>query len=103
MPWKNTSAMDQKSEFITLWESNNYSFSALCRAFSISRTAGYKIVNRYKEFGPAAIVESSRAPFSQPNRTPVEIEEAIIDLRKDHKKWGHESLIHFLSHSSQKK
>jgi len=88
MPWINTSTMDQKSEFINLWESNNYSFAALCRAFEISRTAGYNIINKYKEFGPAAHVESSKAPFSQPNRTPVEIEEAIIALRKDHKNWG---------------
>jgi transposase InsO family protein len=88
MPWKNTSTMDQKSEFITLWESNNYSFSSLCKEFDISRTAGYNIINRYKEFGPQSVIENSRAPFSQPNRTPVNIEQAIVELRKNHKNWG---------------
>ncbi|NQY68244.1 MAG: helix-turn-helix domain-containing protein [Flavobacteriales bacterium] len=70
---KNVSTMEQESEFITLWESNNYSFSALCNEFNISRTAGYNIINKYKEFGPSGIADNSRAPFRQPNKTPAEI------------------------------
>ena len=88
MPWKNVSTMEQKIEFITLWESNNYSFSALCREFKISRTAGYNIINKYKEYGPSCIADNSRAPFNQPNRTSTEIEQAIVKLRKKHKNWG---------------
>ncbi len=57
MPWINTSTMDQKSEFINLWESNNYSFAALCRAFEISRTAGYNIINCQVSLGCYGILE----------------------------------------------
>ncbi len=88
MPWKDTSAMEEKVEFINEWLSNRYTVTELCEAFGISRTTAYKYFDRYAKEGFNAFLEQSRAPVQHPNQTPEDIELAIIDLRKLHKRWG---------------
>ena len=39
------------------------SMTDLCQEFGISRKAGYKIFNRYKEEGLIALEDRSRRPF----------------------------------------
>ncbi|MCB2218291.1 MAG: helix-turn-helix domain-containing protein, partial [Desulfobulbaceae bacterium] len=51
MPWKETTAMEQKIEFITEWRSGQFAITELCRAFGISRTTAYKYINRFQEKG----------------------------------------------------
>jgi transposase len=36
--------------------------SEVCRAFGISRKTGYKIFERYKEYGLEALTDRSRRP-----------------------------------------
>jgi hypothetical protein len=44
MPWKESTIMEQKIEFICEWRSGNYTITELCRSFEISRPTAYKII-----------------------------------------------------------
>ena len=88
MPWKDTTAMNEKIEFISEWKTGLYSISELCRNFDISRPTAYKIIQRFNNSGYQGLLEHSRAPYVQPNRTNEKVERAIIKLRKKHKNWG---------------
>lgn len=92
MTWKETTTMEQKIEFITEWRSGNYSISELCREFEISRPTAYKYIKRYQQVGLKGLQEHQRAPFTHPNKTPLEIEEKIIHYRKKHSRWGGEKI-----------
>jgi transposase-like protein len=48
MPWKETTTMEQKIEFICEWNAQKYSIAELCRAFEVSRPTAYKLINRYE-------------------------------------------------------
>lgn len=88
--------MDQKKEFILNWKSNQSSFAQLCRDFQISRMSGYKYVKRYQEEGMEGLEERSRAPHNIPNKTPEPITKRIIELRKEHPRWGAKKLHQIL-------
>jgi transposase len=51
MPWKETTIMEQKIEFICEWRTGKYSITELCRAFEISRPTAYKIIARFENEG----------------------------------------------------
>ena len=98
MPWKDNTVMEQKIEFISEWNSGLYSIAELCRAFEISRPTAYRLINRFAEDGYQGFFERSRAPSRHPNKTSEEIELAIIDLRKRHKRWGARKIWKLLQH-----
>jgi transposase-like protein len=56
---------------------------ALCAELEISRQTFYKYRRRFAEEGPAGLAERSRRPRSSPGAVSVEIEEAIVRLRKE--------------------
>ncbi|CCV03333.1 transposase (fragment) [Mesorhizobium metallidurans STM 2683] len=62
--------------------------SDVCREFGISRKAGYKIFNRYKEDGLEALSDRSRRPVRYANQLPVQVERLIIDCKRDKPHWG---------------
>jgi transposase len=47
---------------------------ALCREFAISRKTGYKIFDRYKEYGLEALTDRSRRPWRYANQLPQQVE-----------------------------
>jgi len=51
-------------------ERNELRFAEICERFEISRKTGYKWLARYKESGPAGLLERSRRPHHSPNATP---------------------------------
>lgn len=88
MPWKNTTTMEQKIEFICEWSTNKYTITELCLGFGISRPTAYKLISRYEKLGLKGLREQSRSPINHPNRTPHYVEEKILHLKKKHKRWG---------------
>lgn len=87
MPWKETSVMDERMKFIGRLLSGE-KMAWLCREFGISRMTGHKIWNRYQESGARAIQNRSRAPHTHPNRTPFEVEQLIVRVKKEKCRWG---------------
>lgn len=95
MPWKERTVMDKRSRFLAEAISKERSFSAVCRAYGISRKTGYKWLHRY-ETGQA-LSDKSRAPRHRPHKTAPEIEQEILRIRTKHPGWGPRKLLHELS------
>ena len=96
MPFKGTSAMDQKTRFIADYLTGFFSHTELCHSYGISRPTGYKWIDRYEAEGSAGLVDRSRCPHHCPQETPREIVAAIVELRKQ-KGWGPKKLLKILS------
>lgn len=88
MPWTEVRPMDERIRFVVEAGSGAESMSWLCRKYGISRKTGYKWLNRAQLHGIFALSEHSRAPRNCPHRTPIEMREALIALRKANPSWG---------------
>ena len=92
MPWKETTTMEQKVEFICEWLSRNYTITELCRQFGISRPTAYRLIQSYESYGIEGLIEKTRSPINHPNKTKKEVEEKILFLKGKHKNWGAKKL-----------
>ena len=94
MPWKEYKLMDQKLLFIGDYLRGYFSVTELCNRFGISRTTGYKWINRYQASGrPDALLGISKRPHFSPNKTSDEIVQALLELRDKHPFWGPRKLL----------
>lgn len=88
MPWKASTAMSQRQEFVELACQESANIRALCRQFGITPRTGYKWLHRYWEDGPAGLFERSRRPRASPERTPPAVEAQVLQVRRAHRAWG---------------
>jgi transposase InsO family protein len=88
MPWKESSIVSQRQEFVMLASAENANIRQLCRRFGISPTAGYKWLDRYQSDGLAGLKDQSRRPKNSPRRSSDEVEQAVVKLRQKHPTWG---------------
>jgi len=88
MPWKECDTMSLREEFVRLAMSESANLSFLCRRFGISRTTGYKWVDRYRAQGRDGLRDSSRRPSHSPSRTEACLEATVLKLRDRHPAWG---------------
>lgn len=88
MPWKQSSTMSQRQEFVILANVDKANMRQLCRRFGISPTTGYKWLGRYQADGPLGLKDHSRRPKSSPIRTSAKVEQAVVQLRQEHPAWG---------------
>jgi transposase InsO family protein len=88
MPWKETTTMEQKVEFICEWRTQKYSITELCKTFNISRPTAYKFIARFEKDGIEGLKGQSTAPKKHPNSTKDEVVKNIIQLKEKHKLWG---------------
>jgi len=94
MPWKEVKPMDQKLRFISDYLNGYFSVTELCSRFGISRTTGYKWINRYQASGqPDALLEVSRRPHYSPHKTAEEVVRALLEVRDKHPFWGPRKLL----------
>lgn len=87
MPWKETSIMTERLKFI-MRVNEGEKITDLCEEFGISRKTGHKIINRFNEYGPEGLYNKPRAPLRVANKTPFEIEQLILNLKRDKLSWG---------------
>jgi hypothetical protein len=66
MPWKGCSVMEERMRFVVRLLAGEQ-MSVVCREFGISRKTGYKIFERYKDYGLEALAGRSRRPFRYGN------------------------------------
>jgi transposase len=81
MPWKETTTMSSRTDFIHLAEIEGVNISELCRRFGVSRKTGYKWLKRYRLDGESGLVDHSRRPHHSPRRSAAELEEAVVKVR----------------------
>jgi putative transposase len=79
--------MDERLRFVARLLDGEQ-MTALCAEFKISRKTGYKIFERYKDYGVHGLTDRSRRPYRHANQLPVMIEALIVRLKKDYPDWG---------------
>ena len=62
MPWRETSPMEQRLEFIREYETELFTMTELAAQYGITRKTGYKWLERYAAEGPLGLCERSRRP-----------------------------------------
>lgn len=96
MPWKETSVMEQRKQFVLAWQTQRYSKTELCEQFNISRPTGDKWLKRHFEEGLSGLSDRSKAPKTHPNATPMEICEMLIQAKHKRPHWGAKKLLNLL-------
>ena len=90
MPWRVETVMSQRKEFVALARSEGVIMSELCLRRGISRKTGYKWLRRYLEGGEQRLDDLPKRPHHSPNRTSDDMEQLVVDLRREHPtKGGH--------------
>lgn len=97
MSWSETTAMEQRIQFIRDWRRGVHTVSDLCALYGVSRKTGYKWAQRYVEEGPDGLLERSHVARVVHNRTSQEVEQALLELRLRHPSWGAKKLLLILS------
>src|SRR5205823_4856732 len=69
----------------------------LCRRFEITRVTGYKWCERFAAGGDAGLEDRSRAPRQSPQAVGERAAEKILDLRRQHPRWGPKKLRAYLA------
>ena len=92
MPFKETCVLDETVRFVLACVAGEETMTSLCQQFGISRQWGYEMLRRYREGGVTGLEARSRAPHRPAHTMPVEIADAIIELRRDYPSWGPKKL-----------
>jgi transposase InsO family protein len=87
MPWKASSTMSERLRFIARVEEGE-GISDLAREFGISEKTAYKFLARWKAHGVRGLEDRSHAVDRMAHRTPGEIVELVLALRRENPTWG---------------
>lgn len=96
MPFQETHAMEQRTKFVSDFESSGESLSELCARYQVSRVTGYKWLERYEEEGLEGLWERSRAPHQVGHTLSEALKGLIVEARHAHPKWGPRKLLAWL-------
>jgi len=96
MPWMETNAMTERQHFIEDYKSGQWTMADLCTHYGVSRTTGYKWLERHEASGPGALQDRSRAPRSCPHKTSPEVVRLILQ-EADKYGWGARKVLKRLS------
>jgi transposase InsO family protein len=88
MCWRASGVVEQRRKFVQEYESGQWTMAELCRVYEISRESGYKWLKRSRSEGEPGLEDRSRAPRRHPNQTDAEIEQQVLQLRRQHATWG---------------
>ena len=97
MPWKETSAMEQRFLFVQEVLEGDESQAAWCRRYGISGPTGRKWLRRYRQEGFLGLLDRSRAPRHHPNEMAAELAAMLLAVRREHPTWGPRKLRAWLS------
>lgn len=100
MPWKETTSMTLRTEFVALARHKDINVTELARRFGISRKTAYKWLHRHT--AGEALSDRSRRPHHSPTRTSPEVEAAVVALRNEHEAWGGRKLARVLRNQGWK-
>jgi putative transposase len=93
MPWRETSPMEQRLQFVREYETGLFTMVELATQYGISRKTGYKWVDRYDGEGALGLQDRSRRPHHSPQATAPELIDALVRLRQRHPRWGPKKLL----------
>jgi len=88
MPWKESTAMSSRLEFVRLASVPGANIQALSRGFGISRKTAYKWLDRYEREGESGLLEQSRRPHNSPSLASPSVEKRVLALHEADPYWG---------------
>lgn len=97
MAWRVNDVECVRKEFIKRCLLDLMNFSNLCQEYGISRTTGYKWLDRYHEGGIKNLTDRPRRPKNRPNDTAPEVVKLIIETRERFQHWGAKKIIPYLA------
>jgi transposase InsO family protein len=75
------------------------SVTSVAAQVGVSRQTLHKWLGRYRADGLGGLIDRSRRPESSPWQSPVEVEMAVCEMRREHPRWGPRRLAHELGRS----
>ena len=93
MPWRETSPMEERLQFVRDARSGLFTMTELAEQYAISRRTGYKWLDRYDADGLAGLHDRSRRPHHCPTATADDVIEQVLALRRRHPRWGPKKLL----------
>jgi putative transposase len=93
MPWRETSPMEQRLEFVRECATELFTMTELATQYGISRKTGYKWLAQYETQGALGLQDRSRRPHHSPQATARDVVDALIALRRRHPRWGAKKLL----------
>jgi transposase InsO family protein len=97
MPWSETTAMDERLQFVADLRRGTEEMAVLCRRYGVSRKTGYKWRDRYAAEGAAGLAARSHAVHRCPHATAPDAVDALCELRHRHPTWGPKKLVAVLT------
>ena len=88
MALKVVTMAELRREVLLEVERTGLSVSEVCRLYGISRQSYYRYRRRYLAEGLAGLEDRSRRPHQPANQIPAELELQIVEMRRDHPRWG---------------
>ena len=96
MPWKKSSAEEQRFDLVRRMTGRKVSLGELCQEFGVSRPTAYKWLARYREGRTRRLKDRSRRPLRNAGRTAFEWLRRVRRARQRHPTWGARKLHHQL-------
>src|SRR5438876_2584236 len=93
MPWRETSPMEERLEFIREYATELFTMTELAAQYGISRKTGYKWLERYEGDGASDLDDRSRRPHHSPQATDPDLVEVLVAQRRRHPRWGAKKLL----------
>src|SRR3954465_3973014 len=93
MPWRETSPMEQRLDFVREDETELFTMTELAAQYGISRKTGYKWLERYAADGATGVQDRSRRAQERPHATDPERVGVLMAHRRRHPRWGATKLL----------
>lgn len=99
MPWRDKSREEQRKQFIDEVMAEEENITSLSGKYGISRKTAYKWIERY--YAGEELSDRSRRPHNTPTKTPQEMEQKLLNIRKQHPIWGPRKLKRVLENQGE--
>lgn len=96
MPWEERTVERMREEFVNAAKSCS-NLSRLCWEYNISRPTAYKWLKRSAE--GESLSDRSHKPHTVPKKTGEEVEQAILEVRRENPGWGGKTIRKVLLNS----
>gem|GEM_PF-2113111 len=90
MPWRHRSVLEARLEFVNLVKKGGRSVAEAAREWGVSRQTAHRWLKRYDLEGEEGLRDRSKAPRVIPHKTPDEMEERVLQVRRQYPTWGAE-------------
>jgi transposase InsO family protein len=88
MPLRTKSKMEQRLEIVNMAIQDDSNISVISERFCVSRKTIYNWLHRYESEGCLGLEDKPTTPLHSPNRTPMEVEQLVLEIRDEHPRWG---------------